>query len=156
MKEELYTINHIVLLTGLTDRTIRNYIHLGLLKGEKINNLWHFTAEQVEEFVRNSAVRPSIRAKQNSVVYDFLIEDKKRSAKMCVILDLPDNDPKEVSEYFCYEISNGSGFCDLKFNFDSVEGTRIILSGPADQLMRLLNGFYMEKQGVACPKSERH
>lgn len=146
MEEELYTINHVVLFTGLTDRTIRNYIHLGLLKGEKINGLWRFTAEQVEEFVRNSAVRPSIRAKRNSVVYDFLIDDKKHSDKMCVILDLPSSDPKATSEYFCYEISNGSGYSDLRFHFDSVEGTpRVILSGPADQLMRLLNGFYKEK-----------
>lgn len=146
MKEELYTINHVVLFTGLTDRTIRNYIRLGLLKGEKINGLWHFTAEQVVDFVRNSAVRPSIRAKRNSIVYDFLIEDKKRTDKMCVILDLPSNDPKAVSEYFCYEISNGSGYSDLKFSFDNVEGTpRVILSGSADQLMALMNGFYKEK-----------
>lgn len=36
---EYYTINPVTLLTGLTDRTIRNYIRMGLLQGEKINGL---------------------------------------------------------------------------------------------------------------------
>ena len=71
-----YVINHLVMFTGLTDRTIRNYIATGILKGEKINGLWHFTPEQVDEFVRHPAVRPSILAKNNSLVYDFLLEDK--------------------------------------------------------------------------------
>lgn len=29
-----YTINHIVLISGLTDRTIRSYIASGILRGE--------------------------------------------------------------------------------------------------------------------------
>ncbi len=40
-----YLISHLVLSTGLTDRTIRNYIASGILQGEKINGLWHFTPE---------------------------------------------------------------------------------------------------------------
>lgn len=58
-----YLISHLVLSTGLTDRTIRNYIASGILQGEKINGLWHFTPEQVERFLRHPAVRPSILAK---------------------------------------------------------------------------------------------
>lgn len=38
-----YLISHLVLLTGLTDRTIRKYISSGILQGEKIDGLWHFT-----------------------------------------------------------------------------------------------------------------
>ena len=55
-----YTIGHIVQFTGLTDRTIRSYIAGGILQGEKINGIWHFTPEQVDAFLRHSAVRPSI------------------------------------------------------------------------------------------------
>ena len=74
-----YLINHLVLSTGLTDRTIRNYISNGILQGEKINGLWHFTPEQVEAFICHPAVRPSILAKQNSAIYDFLLDDKKEN-----------------------------------------------------------------------------
>lgn len=41
--EKYYLINHLVMITGLTDRTIRSYIASGILQGEKINGLWHFT-----------------------------------------------------------------------------------------------------------------
>ncbi|MBR2046257.1 MAG: helix-turn-helix domain-containing protein, partial [Agathobacter sp.] len=101
-----YVINHVVMFTGLTDRTIRNYISSGILQGEKINGLWHFTPEQVEEFVRHPAVRPSILAKNNGIVYDFLLDDKKKNSEICLILDIPNVEKKEVAEYFCDSICN--------------------------------------------------
>ena len=76
-----YLISHLVLSTGLTDRTIRNYIASGILQGEKINGLWHFTPEQVEHFLRHPAVRPSILAKNNGLVYDFLLYTRKQPPK---------------------------------------------------------------------------
>ena len=117
MKHELFLINHLLLLTGLSERTIRSYIASGILEGEKINGLWHFTPEQVERFISHPAVRPSILAKQNSIVYDFLLEDKKKSQEMCVVLDVPGADKKELANYFCYEISNGA-YSDIQFAFD--------------------------------------
>ena len=102
-----YVINHLVMFTGLSDRTIRNYIASGILQGEKINGLWHFTPEQVEEFVRHPAVRPSILAKNNGLVYDFLLDTKKTGQEMCVILDTPCADKKTVAECFCYSINSG-------------------------------------------------
>ncbi len=147
MTETLYTINHLVLITGLTDRTIRNYIHRGLLEGEMINGLWHFTPEQVEAFIYHPAVRPSIQAKQNAVVYDFLLNDKKPESQMCTVLDLPNNDPKEISNFFCYEISNNSAFYDLNFCFSNIHGIpRVILKGPSAQIMALLQVFFQKTQ----------
>ncbi|MBQ3559672.1 MAG: helix-turn-helix domain-containing protein [Agathobacter sp.] len=89
-----YVINHVVMFTGLTDRTIRNYISSGILQGEKINGLWHFTPEQVEEFVSHPAVRPSILAKNNGIVYYFLLDDKKKNSEICLILDAPNVEKK--------------------------------------------------------------
>ena len=80
-----YLISHLVLLTGLTDRTIRKYISSGILQGEKIDGLWHFTPEQVEGFVRHPAVRPSILAKHHAAVYDFLLDDQKNDDEICVV-----------------------------------------------------------------------
>ena len=101
-----FLINHLVLLTGLTDRTIRNDISSGILQGEKINGLWHFTPEHVESFIAHPAVRPSILAKHNAVVYDFLLDGKKDTCETCMILDIPGRSKKEIAEYFCYRISN--------------------------------------------------
>lgn len=140
-----YLINHLVLFTGLTDRTIRNYIASGILQGEKINGLWHFTPEQVEAFVRHSAVRPSILAKKHAAVYDFLLDSKKKNCEMCLILDIPNINKKDIAEYFCYRISN-ENFSDIRFSFDGVEATsRAILNGDAQEVMRLANGFMQEE-----------
>ena len=136
-----YVINHLVMFTGLSDRTIRNYIASGILQGEKINGLWHFTPEQVEEFVRHPAVRPSILAKNNGLVYDFLLDTKKTGQDMCVILDTPCADKKTVAEYFCYSINSG-GYHNIQISFDGVmETSRVILKGDAAEVLRLVNEY---------------
>lgn len=136
-----YVINHLVMFTGLSDRTIRNYIASGILQGEKINGLWHFTPEQVEEFVRHPAVRPSILAKNNGLVYDFLLDTKKTRQEMCVILDTPCADKKTVAECFCYSINSG-GYHNIQFSFDGVmETSRVILKGDAAEVLRLVNEY---------------
>ena len=74
---EYYVINHIVMFTGLSERTIRSHITSGFLKGEKINGLWHFTPQEVENFINHPSVKPGILAKSNSLVYDFLSDTGK-------------------------------------------------------------------------------
>ena len=137
-----YVLGHLVQFTGLTDRTLRNYISMGILQGEKINGLWHFTPEQVETFVRHPAVQPSILAKKNATVYDFLLDNKKKAHQICIILDLPGEDEKRLMEYFAYAICNGD-FHDFRFSFDSIEGEpRVILRGDAQEVMKLVDGYY--------------
>ena len=141
-----YLIKHLTLMTGLTARTIRNYLTMGILQGEKINGLWHFTAEQVEEFLRHPAVRPSILAKHNALIYDFLAESKKTAAETCMILDLPGADKKSVAEFFCYRINQGN-FRRIHFSFDVV-GTmsRVILKGDPAEVMELAHAYYQQQE----------
>lgn len=140
-----YTIGHVTLFTGLTDRTIRKYISIGLLEGELINGVWHFTPEQVEAFVRHPAVRPSILAKHNAHVYDFLAETKKSASQVCMILDLPGKDHKELMEHFCGAIRERD-LHDFRFSFDSISGIpRIILRGHTDEVLELVNSFYTQQ-----------
>ena len=140
-----YLISHLALITGLTDRTIRSYISSGILQGEKINGLWHFTPEQVDSFMRHSAVRPSILAKQNAAVYDFLLDSKKPVCEACIILDIPGGDKKEIAEYFCYRISN-EGFQRIQFSFDGVaDASRVILKGDTAEVLRLVNGYMQDR-----------
>lgn len=136
-----YLINHLVLFTGLTDRTIRNYISGGILCGEKINGLWHFTPEQVEAFMRHPAVRPSIAAKQNGLVYDFLLNNRKTAREICIILDIPGVDKKSIAEFFCNRICDGD-FHNFHFSFDGMLDTsRVILKGDPTEVLRLVNEF---------------
>ena len=137
-----YVINHLTLMSGLSDRTIRNYLSQGILEGEQINGMWHFTPEQVEKFFTHPSVRSSILAKHNGIVYDFLIEDKRTLKQTCVILDLPGEARKTLGEYFSYTISNGN-YRNIHFAFDGVGLTpRVILSGDAKEVLRLLNAYH--------------
>ena len=61
---EFYTINDIATMTGLTTRTIRNYMKLGMLEGEKQDGVWQFSAEAVFSFMADKNVYPSIQAKK--------------------------------------------------------------------------------------------
>ena len=143
--DNYYLINHLVLFTGLTDRTIRNYISSGILQGEKIDGLWHFTPEQVENFICHPAVRPSILAKQHSVVYDFLLDNGKNHSEICMILDIPEKSREEITEYFCSRINN-EDYQNIRFSFDGVAKIpRVILKGTAEDVLRLVNGFSQEQ-----------
>ena len=145
-----YLISHLVLLTGLTDRTIRNYIAMGVLRGEKINGMWHFTPEEVESFVQHPAVRPSILAKNNGMVHGFLVDTNKMKEEACLILDIPQRDKKEIAEFFCYQISNG-GYHDIQLSYDGAgKLSRVILIGNAAEVICLANA-YSKAQSLSQP-----
>jgi len=136
-----YVIGHIVMITGLTDRTIRNYIADGTLKGEKINGVWHFTPEAVEEFTQNPSVRLAVQAKNKGLVYDFMLNDFKKEDEACIILDLPDADRKAVMEHFAYKINNGS-YTNINFSFEGYTKTpRVILRGKLEDVLEISNGY---------------
>lgn len=139
----LYTLGHLAVFTGLTDRTLRNYIKMGLLEGEKINGVWHFTPSQVESFISNKSVRPSILAKNNALVYDFILNRKKTRPECAMVLDITDGDRKSVTEFFCYSITN-DGYKNINFSLDAPRGgyPRVILKGDTDQVMRLVNSYF--------------
>ena len=139
-----YVINHLKLFTGLTDRTLRNYLAAGILQGEKIDGVWHFSPEQVEEFVRHPAVRPSIVAKNHGIVYDFLLENKKEAEELCIILDMPDTDGAEVADFFCSRICQGD-YQNIRFAFDGIPSTsRVILRGSTAEVLELVNAYQQE------------
>lgn len=109
---ETYTINEVAMMTGLTTRTLRNYIKMNILKGEKIDGVWKFTVEDISDFISNPYVKPSIQAKNKAVIFDFLAVDNKRKNEICMVLDLyiEEEESREVSAFFCERL-NGCGIC---------------------------------------------
>lgn len=135
-----YTLGHLSQITGLTDRTLRTYLKNGILEGEKISGIWHFTEGQLDAFLRHPTVRPSIQAKNNAIVSDFMLDTKKPAPQACVILDIPDLDRESASRFFCESICYGD-YLDLRFSLDAVDSPRIILSGPVEQILALINSY---------------
>ena len=143
--ENFYTINEVATMTGLTTRTIRNYLKSGLISGEKINGIWMFSSEDFNAMLNNPAIKPSIQAKNNSVVYDFIADDRKKVNKICTILDLfvENNEAEEISQFFCNTINSYADIGDLSFKFEKHgRNVRVILSGADEVVMEIVNRYY--------------
>ena len=139
-----YTINDIATMTGLSTRTVREYMKLGFLSGEKENGVWRFTDEAVGSLFANSAVAPSIKAKRNALVYDFMLDEKKKIDELCAVLDLMAEgaDAMDISGFFCSAINSGE-FSGLAFSFEhSGKNARVIVKGPAEEVLGIMNAYY--------------
>ena len=135
--EASFDIKELAMITGLTDRTLRNYIASGVLRGEKVNGVWRFNEEQVQSFVSDPAVYPSLLAKRNAAIFDFLKDTDKPQSRCCVILDMPKD--KSAGMVFCREITEGN-YSDLSFYYDSVKGVpRVIACGDTDEVLDLVS-----------------
>ena len=140
--ERNYNLNEIALMTGFSTRTLRNYLNQGLLKGEKVNGAWQFTAEQVERFFAEPFVKEGLRIKRNSIVFDLLADRAKESKKTCVILYIPASlkESKALSEFFCKQMESVS---DAVFTFDWNDGNaRIILSGAEESVASIMAAYH--------------
>ena len=134
---ETYTIQDIAGMTGLNERTIRSYLADGLLKGEKTDGAWRFTAEHFGDFLRQDMVRASVQAKANAVVYDFLITDRRKESAACLILDQPSAEGQEpgLREALSEQVNR----LELRWAYRYQDGmARSILSGPPAALGELL------------------
>ncbi|MGM9973895.1 MAG: helix-turn-helix domain-containing protein [Clostridiaceae bacterium] len=88
--EKLYTVEDIANMTGLTSRTIRNYLKNGSLEGKKIGGQWRFTMDNIEKLFNNSAVTEAIHDNKRQEVLDFIDgvnTDIKGSIQVCSIVD---------------------------------------------------------------------
>ncbi len=145
--EEKYTINQVAVMTGLSTRTIRNYLKSGLINGEKVEGVWLLSAEEYGNMLANPAIKPSIKAKSNAIVFDFLADDRKKSNKICTILDLyaDEREAEEISQFFCDTINNNYSTSELTFKFEkNNRNIRIILSGAEEIVADLIKQYYGE------------
>ena len=141
--QDMYTINHVALMSGLSSRTIRNYMKMGFIEGEMINGVWHFSAEAVGDFFANPYVAPAIKAKRNALIFDFLADDDKQQDEMCTVIDQRANleEANAISEFFCDAINRAwSGVIRFGFSFNGNQA-RIILTGPEDAVQQLLAAY---------------
>lgn len=107
--DRLYTVEDVAQKTGLTDRTIRNYLKDGRLKGKKIGGQWRFTADDVEALFRTPGEdEETERAAENMIdspcknanpdVYTIIeyecepMVSRELAARMNAEIDDPDND----------------------------------------------------------------
>lgn len=141
----MYNLKDLSMITGLTDRTLRNYLNDGILHGEKQNGVWGFTEEQIGAFLEDPYVRPAIQAKRNAVLYDYLRSDLSDKNTACVVLRLREESSLSVAEFFCNAVNKRQG---LKMTFDHNHGeNKVILVGDEETVYEVLADYH------ACGKA---
>lgn len=75
-----------------------------------------------------------------------MLNQKKENHQCCIILDLPGEDRKTVSEFFCYEINHGT-YQKLRFALYAIKNEpRVILSGNTEEILSLVHKYYESKK----------
>ena len=72
IEEKLYSISDIAKKTKLTDRTIRNYLANGTLKGKKIGGQWRFTQNDINALFHNEVFADDMLTKSEKNVDKYL------------------------------------------------------------------------------------
>ena len=141
-----YTLNNIATMTGLTTRTLRNYLRMGLLKGEKADGVWRFSEDELYAFMDNPAVQQGMHAKQNAIVTDFLLMGGRKENRTCVILDycMEWAETKKVIDFFCEKIKE-QGDDELRFGMERhKKNVRLIISGSEEAVKEIMKRYYEE------------
>ena len=138
-----YNLNMMATITGLTTRTLRNYIHMGLLQGEKIDGAWSFTEEELNQFLSDVNVKKAMESKRNALVHDFIADTHKKTNRICMVLDFPvaEEEAAEIAEFF------GKTICeigkDIEFKYvNERQLARVILSGAEEQVLDVIRKYY--------------
>ena len=137
LDEKLYTVADVAQVTGMTSRTIRNYLKDGTLTGQKIGVQWRFTEEEIKKlFSRQTPGQSS----PSQIVRGFLGEQERSSAAFCALLDFPgvtETDGMELYRRLQEERGEGIGSMSYEYH-DEGQLLRIAVSGDTGAVMDLL------------------
>ncbi len=86
---DLFTVADVAKITGLSERTIRNYLSDGRLQGQKVGVQWRFTEENIKDLFAAPQVPESMEQAREELVLDFLTNKSKTESRLCFIYDLP-------------------------------------------------------------------
>ena len=142
--EKLFTVENIAEMTGLTSRTIRNYIADGRLKGRKIGSQWRFTEADIEALMSAPSVSRETVETKAGIVSDFLRPQQRDGVTICSVIDYPSASPEApaaISEMICDAINTYSDDAGVEFSYQFVESAgigRFILTGPIEPVSKLV------------------
>ncbi|HHY69020.1 MAG TPA: helix-turn-helix domain-containing protein [Firmicutes bacterium] len=122
--DKLYTVKDVALMTGLTERTIRNYIKNGKLQGKKIGAQWRFTEDDIKKLFEDVTVTNNVTQNNHDRVFEFLKRDPKPNTG-AVIINVPvaAENELEAKVQEVIELVNRSE--NIEFSFQYLREARI-------------------------------
>lgn len=137
LDEKLYTVADVAEVTGMTSRTIRNYLKDGTLTGQKIGVQWRFTEDEIKKLF--SRQEPG-QSSPSQIVRGFLGEQERETDAFCALLDFPgiaESDGMKLYRGLQEKRSAGIAFMSYEYH-DERQLLRVAVSGDTRAVMDLL------------------
>lgn len=101
--EKTYTVKEIAQKLHLTDRTIRNYLASGQLKGTRVGGQWRFSQTDIMNLFQTSEFRKKVKDKANSNAKDFIDKklDMEGPVTVCAIINYENKDQDYMDKLEC-------------------------------------------------------
>lgn len=137
LDEKLYTVADVAEVTGMTSRTIRNYLKDGTLTGQKIGVQWRFTEDEIKKLF--SRQMPG-QSSPSQIVRSFLGEQERERDAFCALLDFPGvTEADGVELYHRLQENRGDGIASMSYEYhDEVQLLRVAVSGDTKAVIDLL------------------
>ena len=136
----MFSIKDIMVITNLSERTIRRHLESGKIKGSKVGGVWRFTEEQLNGFYDYNDAIKKIRSEATQIVFDFINmpNPEKLRSNACIMIDLR-IDEKEIEEVKSIVMDECNlAQCTMKMKFlKEQDNYRFILSGTLDFIQQV-------------------
>lgn len=137
LEQKLYTVADVAELTGLTSRTIRNYLKDGTLRGRKIGVQWRFTEEDINRLFTEVDAAGQKVLHPEDVISDFLRETEEGSLRGCLVLDIPCETERQQEYIDQIKGCAGEDKETLLFAWDTVEGHQVLRVAAAGETEKI-------------------
>jgi hypothetical protein len=141
MEKTDYTLEDLEEITGLSRRTLQNYIGMGILKGSLEGGKRIFARSQAETFLNDPYLWLALGAKQNGLIADFLSSQPAKPA-ICSVVSLPMEDSSEangLSRRICAFLAEKPQRVSFNFRYEAKKkASVIVLVGGIPQVQSVL------------------
>ena len=143
--DKLYTVKDVALMTGLTERTIRNYLKNGKLQGKQIGAQWRFTEDDIKRLFEDVTVTNNVAQNNHDRVFEFLKHDPKPDTGAVVInVPVTAENELEAKVQAVIDLVNTSQNIEFSFQYLREAGiAQFILIGNVDTIHQ-----FMEIRGL--------
>ncbi len=95
MEKKQYTLQDLMTMTQLSERTLRRYLKSGYLQGKKIGGTWRFSEADLKHFFNEQSLMNDLAAQAGREVQSFLKHNYDHDDdRVCAIFDF--NQPSET------------------------------------------------------------
>lgn len=138
--EKLYSISDIAKMSKLTDRTIRNYLAKGNLKGVKVGGQWRFTKDDIRALFSNDKFEDDMKNKTETNIINFY-NSQNYEKKVCCIFkfSLKNKSKEEINEFYAKSKTiRDKEKIEEKISFIDEDGnTTMVIVGTPEQICQI-------------------